>query len=55
MVDWYENEHAVVIVGIDGDDVIAHDPHTGKAEHYDRELFERNWRSMGGRTVTLDV
>ncbi|TMN21958.1 hypothetical protein FH966_02755 [Lentibacillus cibarius] len=55
VIDWYENEHAVVIIGIDGDDVIAHDPHTGKAEHYERDLFERNWRSMGKRAVTLDA
>ncbi|GAA0436636.1 hypothetical protein GCM10008983_11700 [Lentibacillus halophilus] len=54
-IDWYENEHAVVMVGVDGDDVIAHDPHTGKAEHYERTLFERNWRSLGGRAVALDV
>ncbi|QKY71721.1 hypothetical protein Len3610_13315 [Lentibacillus sp. CBA3610] len=53
VIDWYENEHAVVLVGVDGDDVLAHDPDTGKAEFYDRELFERNWHSMGGRAVTL--
>ncbi|RYG71931.1 hypothetical protein EU245_12425 [Lentibacillus lipolyticus] len=53
VVDWYENEHAVVVVGIDDDAVIAHDPHTGKAEHYDRELFERNWQSLGRRAVMI--
>ncbi|TFJ91573.1 C39 family peptidase [Lentibacillus salicampi] len=54
-VDWYENEHAVVLTGIEGDHVVAHDPHTGKAEYYNRELFVQNWRSMGGRAVTLVV
>ncbi|GGK01729.1 hypothetical protein GCM10007063_25050 [Lentibacillus kapialis] len=53
VIDWYQNEHAVVMVGIDGDDLIAHDPHTGEAEYYDRNLFERNWASLGRRAVTL--
>lgn len=53
VIDWYQNEHAVVLTGVYGDGVIAHDPHTGKAEYYDRELFERNWASLGKRAVTL--
>ncbi|MFD1363708.1 C39 family peptidase [Lentibacillus salinarum] len=55
VIDWYENEHAVVLTGVTGDQVIAHDPHTGKAEYYDRKLFERNWQSMGGRAVMLNI
>lgn len=55
VIDWYENEHAVVLTGVDGCYVIAHDPHTGKEEYYERELFKRNWGSMGKRAVTLDV
>ncbi|SFB27226.1 Uncharacterized protein YvpB [Lentibacillus halodurans] len=55
VIDWYENEHAVVLTGIDGDYMIAHDPHTGRAEYYECDLFERNWASMGGRAVTLNV
>ncbi|WP_163970637.1 C39 family peptidase [Oceanobacillus halotolerans] len=54
-IKWYTNEHAVVITGIDGDNVLVHDPHTGKAEAYNRGLFEKNWVSMGKRAVTLDV
>ncbi|WP_010531622.1 C39 family peptidase [Lentibacillus jeotgali] len=53
VIDWYQNEHAVVLTGVDSNDVIAHDPHTGKVERYDRELFEKNWISLGGRAVTL--
>ncbi|SFE10816.1 Uncharacterized protein YvpB [Lentibacillus persicus] len=55
VIDWYENEHAVVLVGIEDDAVVAHDPHTGQAERYNRELFERNWRAMGCRAVTLEL
>ncbi|WP_217585813.1 C39 family peptidase [Lentibacillus saliphilus] len=52
-IDWYNNEHAVVIVGYSNDDVIVHDPDTGKCEHYDRDLFIQNWASLGKRAVTL--
>ncbi|MEW9676032.1 C39 family peptidase [Lentibacillus sp. L22] len=54
-IDWYCNEHAVVIIGIDGDHVIVNDPYTGKEEHYDRHIFEHNWASMKKRAVTVDV
>lgn len=55
MINWYSNEHAVVITGVDGDQVIVNDPYTGKEEHYNKEGFEANWASMGKRAVTLDV
>ncbi|SET18821.1 Uncharacterized protein YvpB [Oceanobacillus limi] len=55
IIDWYNNEHAVVIVGYDSDFIIVHDPDTGKEEHYLRERFKKNWESMGKRSVTLDV
>ncbi|WP_237049290.1 C39 family peptidase [Lentibacillus amyloliquefaciens] len=51
--DWYENEHAVVLTGIEGNNIMAHDPHTGRAEHYDRVSFEQNWYALGCRAVTL--
>ncbi|ASK62656.1 hypothetical protein CFK37_11100 [Virgibacillus phasianinus] len=54
-IDWYCNEHAVVLTGIDGKNLIVNDPYTGKEEYYDRSLFEKNWASMGKRAVTLDV
>ncbi|GAB4073162.1 C39 family peptidase [Barrientosiimonas marina] len=53
VIDWYENEHAVVLIGIDAEHVICHDPHTGEAEFYDRQRFVRNWQSMGRRAITL--
>lgn len=52
-IKWHRYEHAVVIVGFDDEDIIANDPTTGKEEHYNRELFERNWASMGKRALTL--
>lgn len=54
-IDWYCNEHAVVITGFDGDHLIVNDPYTGKVEYYKRDLFEHNWQSMGKRAVTLDI
>ncbi|MBT2218139.1 C39 family peptidase [Virgibacillus dakarensis] len=55
VIDWYRYEHAVVITGIDGEHIIVNDPYTGKEEQYNRNLFERNWASMGKRAVTLDI
>ncbi|GAA0604930.1 hypothetical protein GCM10009001_22720 [Virgibacillus siamensis] len=55
VIKWHQFEHAVVIIGADEEDVIVNDPHTGQEEHYNRVLFEKNWASMGGRAVTLDM
>lgn len=52
-IKWHRYEHAVIIVGFDADNIIANDPTTGKEEHYQRDLFERNWASMGRRALTL--
>lgn len=52
-IKWHRYEHAVVIVGVDSENIFANDPTTGKEEKYNRELFERNWASMGRRAVTL--
>ncbi|WP_164667625.1 C39 family peptidase [Virgibacillus doumboii] len=54
-IKWNRFEHAVVITGIDGENVIVNDPYTGQEVYYNRELFEKNWASMGKRAVTLDV
>lgn len=54
-IKWHRYEHAVVIVGFDGENVFANDPTSGKEEHYNRGLFETNWASMGKRAVTLKV
>lgn len=54
-IDWYCNEHAVVITGFDDKNVIVNDPYTGKIEHYKRDLFEHNYNSMGKRALTLEV
>ncbi|MUV36390.1 hypothetical protein JNUCC1_00192 [Lentibacillus sp. JNUCC-1] len=55
MIDWYNNEHAVTVVGYDQDFIIVHDPDTGKREFYDRDTFIHNWGSLGKRAVTLHV
>ncbi|WP_077329255.1 C39 family peptidase [Virgibacillus siamensis] len=55
IINWFRFEHAVLMIGMDEKQVIVNDPHTGREEHYDRVLFEKNWESMGGRAVTLDM
>ena len=48
---WKENEHAVVIIGYNDEQVIVSDPYTGKITKYDRETFKENYNYMGKRAV----
>lgn len=54
-IEWFCNEHAAVIIGMHGDDLLVNDPTTGQTERYARNLFEHNWASMGKRAITLNV
>ena len=48
---WKENEHAVVIIGYNDEQVIVSDPYTGRITRYDRDTFEENYNYMGKRAV----
>lgn len=48
---WKENEHAVVIIGYNDEQVIVSDPYTGRITRYNRNLFRENYNYMGKRAV----
>ena len=48
---WKENEHAVVIIGYNDEQVIVSDPYTGRITRYNRNIFRENYNYMGKRAV----
>ena len=48
---WKENEHAVVIIGYNDEQVIVSDPYTGRITRYNRDTFRENYNYMGKRAV----
>ncbi len=48
---WKENEHAVVIIGYNNQQVIVSDPYTGRITRYNKETFIENYNYMGKRAV----
>lgn len=48
---WKENEHAVVIIGYNNQQVIVSDPYTGRITRYNKGTFRENYNYMGKRAV----
>ena len=48
---WKDNEHAVVIIGYNDEQVIVSDPYTGRITKFNREIFKQNYNYMGKRAV----
>lgn len=48
---WKENEHAVVIIGYNDEQVIVSDPYTGRITRYNKNTFRENYNYMGKRAV----
>ena len=48
---WKENEHVVVIIGYNDEQVIVSDPYTGRITRYNRNIFRENYNYMGKRAV----
>lgn len=48
---WKSNEHAVVIVGIEGSNVVVADPIGGKIKKYSKSLFEERYNYYGKRAL----
>ena len=50
---WKGNEHSFLLVGYTKDNIIVNDPHTGKQEYYNREIFKQRWEKMGKKAVSI--
>lgn len=48
---WKENEHAVVIIGYNEEQVIVSDPYSGRITKYNKNTFRENYNYMGKRAV----
>lgn len=51
IINWPANEHVVVIVGYNDNDVIISDPIDGKIKYQDRDLFENRYNYFGKRSL----
>ncbi|EGG16601.1 hypothetical protein DFA_09148 [Cavenderia fasciculata] len=52
-IHWVSPEHCALLVGYTSKHYIINDPHTGKVEHYDKELFKKRWRQLGRQAISI--
>lgn len=50
-VSWIANEHALVVIGYDENNIIVSDPYTGSIRYYNRNLFISRYNYLGKRAV----
>lgn len=50
-INWKANEHAVLLVGYNNNEVIISDPLTGTIRHQSKEAFESRYNYYGARAV----
>lgn len=55
LVNWYEPEHALLLVGWDDDYAYMNDPMTGNREAYNLWQFKDVWEMMGSQAITLTL
>ena len=50
-VNWIANEHALVVIGYNKDNIVVSDPYTGSIRYYDKDLFISRYNYLGKRAV----
>lgn len=50
-VNWIANEHALVVIGYNKDNIIVSDSYTGSIRYYDKDLFISRYNYLGKRAV----
>lgn len=53
IIRWTSPEHCALLVGYSPTAVFINDPHTGKRERYDRDLFIDRWLHLGTQAITF--
>lgn len=53
LVNWYQPEHALLLVGVDDETAYLNDPMTGEQEAYDLDAFQQAWEAMGSQAITI--
>lgn len=51
VISWKANEHAVVIVGVNGSSIVVADPIGGKLKSYSKGLFEQRYNYYGRKVL----
>lgn len=50
-VDWISGEHAMVVFGMENNQVIVSDPYTGTIRYFDKDLFKLRYNYLGKRAI----
>jgi hypothetical protein len=53
IIRWTSPEHCALLVGYSPTAVFINDPHTGRRERYDRDLFIDRWLHLGAQAISL--
>ena len=51
--NWPSNEHAMVIIGYNENNVIINDPYTGRRQNYNKDIFIHRWTELGNQAVSI--
>lgn len=54
LVEWYQPEHALLLIGWDDDYAYMNDPMTGQREAYVLSDVKQVWELMGSQAITLN-
>lgn len=51
LIEWKANEHALVVIGYNEDNIIVSDPYTGSIRYYEKDVFIDRYNYLGKRAV----
>lgn len=51
LIEWKANEHALVVIGYNDDNIIVSDPYTGSIRYYEKDVFIDRYNYLGKRAV----
>lgn len=50
---WTGNEHAVILVGYDKDNIYVNDPYTGKMQGYNKKVAQNRYIALGNQALAI--
>lgn len=51
--NWPGNEHVMVIIGFNENNIIINDPYTGRRQYYNKDTFIHRWTELGKQGVSI--
>ena len=55
IVNWIANEHALVVIGYNDNQVIVSDPYSGTIKYLNRKTFEERYNYLGRRAIYYET